>query len=253
MRAGRPRTPIGTHGVVNTRREDGRVVAETRVRDLDGRLRQVRASGPTAAAARNRLMERVRERPSLPSAGALRPTSSFADLADLWLADLDLRDLAANTKENYRTSLRLHVRPAFEHYALAEVTTGRVEWSLTKQAQLSPSQAKQTRTMLNMLFGYALRHDAISRADVVEDPRAPSLRRQDDELRIGLVERVEEAGCPLGIGGSEGERGASEPSQAPVATSSKTCVLHRSGVRTTSCGSGSLNASRKLVAPSAPR
>jgi hypothetical protein len=52
MRTGRPRTPIGTHGAINTRREGGRVVAETRVRDLDGRLRQVRATGPTAASAR---------------------------------------------------------------------------------------------------------------------------------------------------------------------------------------------------------
>ncbi|WP_183408293.1 site-specific integrase [Nocardioides pocheonensis] len=111
-------------------------------------------------------MERIRERPSLPGSGVLRPTSSFADLADLWLADLELRDLASNTKENYRTYLRLHVRPAFEHYTLAEVTTGRVEWFLAKQAKVSPSQAKQTRTMLNMLFGYALRHDAIARNPV---------------------------------------------------------------------------------------
>jgi len=37
------------------------------------------------------------------------------DFADLWLADLELRDLVPNTKENYRTCLRLHVRPAFEH------------------------------------------------------------------------------------------------------------------------------------------
>jgi integrase len=166
MRTGRPRTPIGTHGAINTRREGGRVVAETRVRDLDGRLRQVRASGPTAATARSRLMERIRERPSLPSSGVLQPTSSFADLADLWLADLEVRDLAGNTKENYRTCLRLHVRPAFEHYTLAEVTTGRVEWFLARQAQMSPSQAKQTRTLLNMLFGYALRHDAVARNPV---------------------------------------------------------------------------------------
>lgn len=166
MRTGRPRTPIGTHGTINTRRDGGRVVAETRVRDLDGRLRQVRTSGPTAATARSRLMERIRERPSLPSSGVLRPTSSFADLADLWLADLELRDLAGNTKENYRTCLRLHVRPAFEHYTLAEVTTGRVDWFLAKQAKVSPSQAKQTRTMLNMLFGYALRNDAIARNPV---------------------------------------------------------------------------------------
>src|SRR4051794_38344431 len=166
MRTGRPRTPIGTYGAINTRREGGRVVAETRVRDLDGRLRQVRASGPTAAAARTRLLGRIRERPSLPSGGVLGPTSSLADLADLWLADLELRDLAGNTKENYRACLRLHVRPAFEHYTLAEVTTGRVEWFLAKQAKLSPSQAKQTRTMLNMLFAYALRHDAIARNPV---------------------------------------------------------------------------------------
>ena len=166
MRTGRPRTPIGTYGAINTRRDGGRVVAETRVRDLDGRLRQVRATGPTAAAARARLMERLRERPALPSAGVLRPTSSFADLAELWLADLDLRDLAGNTKENYRTCLRLHVRPAFEHYTLAEVTTGRVEWFLAKQAKVSPSRAKQSRTLLNLLFGFALRHDAIARNPV---------------------------------------------------------------------------------------
>ena len=112
MRTGRPRTPIGTHGTVNTRRTGGRVVAETRVRDLDGRLRQVRATAVTAAAARARLMERLRERPAVPGAGILRPTSRFADLADLWLADLEERDLADNTKEGYRTTLRLHVRPS---------------------------------------------------------------------------------------------------------------------------------------------
>ena len=180
MCTGRPRTPIGTHGAVNTRREGGRVVAETRVRDLDGRLRQVRATGPTAAAARARLMERIRERPALPSAGVLRPTSSFADLADLWLADLELRDLAGNTKENYRTCLRLHVRPAFEHYTLAEVTTGRVEWFLAKQAKMSQSQAKQTRTLLNMLFAYALRHDAslATRSRAPRNCDGPSQRRR---------------------------------------------------------------------------
>ncbi|MGH3499246.1 MAG: hypothetical protein ACRDP1_17465 [Nocardioidaceae bacterium] len=97
MRTGRPRTPIGTHGGINTRREEGRVVAETRVRDLDGRLRQVRAMGPTAAAARSRLMERIRERPAIPSAGVLRPSSAFDDLADLWLTDLELRDLAGGS------------------------------------------------------------------------------------------------------------------------------------------------------------
>jgi integrase len=193
MRTGRPRTPIGTHGAINTRREGGRVVAETRVRDLDGRLRQVRASGPTAAAARTRLMERIRERPSLPSAGVLRPTSSFADLADLWLSDLELRDLAGNTKENYRTCLRLHVRSAFEHYTLAEVTTGRVEWFLAKQAQVSPSQAKQTRTLLNMLFGYALRHDALARNPVEGTSQLRRAKATPQALTIEQITAIREA------------------------------------------------------------
>lgn len=164
--SGRPRTPIGTHGAINTRRTRSGIVAETRVRDLDGRLRQVRATGRTSAAARSLLLERIRERPSLPSEGVLKPTSSFAQLAELWLADLELRDLASNTKENYRGCLHLHVRPAFDHYNLAEITTGRVEWFLARQGKVSPSQARQTRTMLNLLFSYALRHDAISRNPV---------------------------------------------------------------------------------------
>lgn len=193
MRTGRPRTPIGTHGAINTRRHGSSVVAETRVRDLDGRLRQVRTSGPTAAAARTRLMERIRERPSLPSAGVLRPTSSFADLADLWLADLELRDLAGNTKENYRACLRLHVRPAFEHYTLAEVTTGRVEWFLAKQAKVSPSQAKQTRTMLNILFGYALRHDAIARNPVEGTSQLRRAKTTPQALTLEQIAAIREA------------------------------------------------------------
>lgn len=193
MRSGRPRTPIGTHGVINTRREDGRVVAETRVRDLDGRLRQVRARARTAAAARARLLERIRERPTVPTAGVLQPTSSFTDLADLWLADLELRDLATNTKESYRTCLRLHVRPAFEHYTLAEVTTGRVEWFLARQAKASPSQAKQTRTLLNMLFGYALRHDAVVRNPVEGTSQLRRTKAAPKALTIEQISAIRRA------------------------------------------------------------
>ncbi len=123
----------------------------------------------------------------------LRPTSSFADLADLWLADLELRDLAGNTKENYRTCLRLHVRPAFEHYTLAEVTTGRVEWFLAKQAKVSPSQAKQTRTLLNMLFGYALRHDAIARNPVEGTSQLRRAKATPQALTIEQIAAIREA------------------------------------------------------------
>lgn len=193
MRTGRPRTPIGTHGAITTRRVGDRTVAETRVRDLDGRLRQVRVFAPTAAAARTRLKERIRERPAIPSNGVLQPTSSFADLADLWLADLDLRDLADNTKETYRTCLRLHVRPAFEHYTLAEVSTGRVEWFLAKQAKISSSQARATRTILNMLFAFALRHDAIARNPVEGTSPLRRVKATPRALTIEQIAAIREA------------------------------------------------------------
>lgn len=92
--------------------------------------------------------------------------SPFGDLVALWLADLELRDLALGTKESYRDNVRLHVLPAFEHFTLGEITTGRVEWFLKSEAAVSHSQAMHSRTLLNLLFGFALRHDAIARNPV---------------------------------------------------------------------------------------
>ena len=45
MRCGRPRTAIGTYGTVNVRFLGCRYLAETRYRDVDGRLRRVTARG----------------------------------------------------------------------------------------------------------------------------------------------------------------------------------------------------------------
>lgn len=163
---GRPKTPIGAYGSINVRRRGRSMVAESRIRDQDGRLRQIRVAGPTAAAARHRLKERLADRPEQHGGKSLRGSNVFAELAKLWLADLELRDLAEGTRQNYRDILRLHVLPAFEHYTLAEVTTGRVEWFLKAEARASASRAKQSRTVLNLLFAFALRHDAISRNPV---------------------------------------------------------------------------------------
>ncbi len=164
--AGRPRTAIGTYGAVNVRRRGSRALAETRIRDADGRIRHVRITARTAEQARSRLKQRLLSRPGFASGGVLQPSSSFVELAELWLADLEMRDLAEGTKQFYRDQLRLHVRPAFEHYSLGEITTGRVEWFLKSQAALSPSRAKHSRTLINLMFSFALRHDAISRNPV---------------------------------------------------------------------------------------
>jgi integrase len=164
--SGRPRTTIGTYGAVYVMRNGDRCVAETRFRDLDGRLRKVTATGGSPSAATALLKERLLNRAGYGSGGVLGLSSPFGDLVALWLADLDLRELAEGTKESYRDQVRLHVLPAFEHFTLGELTTGRVEWFLRSQAAISHSRARQSRTMLNLLFGFALRHDGITRNPV---------------------------------------------------------------------------------------
>ncbi len=169
------------------------MVAEARVRDHDGRLRQIRVAGRTTAAARHRLKERLADRPAPSGGRSLAATSSFVDLAQLWLADLDLRDLAEGTRQNYRDNLRLHVLPAFEHYTLAEITTGRVEWFLRSEGQTSLSRAKQSRTLLNLLFSFAMRHDAITRNPVQGTSPLPRPRRTPQALTLEQVAAIRAA------------------------------------------------------------
>lgn len=164
--AGRPRTAIGTTGTITVRRREGRAVAETRIRDADGRIRQVRVHARTDEQARSKLKQRLLRRPGYGSGGVLSADSSFVELADLWLADLDGRDIAEGTKQHYRDQLRLHVRPALENYTLGEITTGRVERFLQSQLAYSYARGRHSRTLLNLMFAFALRHDAIARNPV---------------------------------------------------------------------------------------
>lgn len=132
MTGGRPRTPIGTCGEIGVHLRGNRFVAETRYRDLDGRLRKVNATAASRGAAKTLLKERLLVHPGYGSGGRLTLASPFTDLLELWLADLELRDLTEGTRENYRDDLRVHVTPVFEHYSLGEITTGRVEWFLKR-------------------------------------------------------------------------------------------------------------------------
>lgn len=193
MSGGRPRTAIGTYGAVYVMRRADRCVAETRFRDLDGRLRKVTATAGSASAARALLKERLLNRGGFGSGGQLSLASPFGDLAEMWLADLEMRDLADGTKESYRDQVRLHVLPAFEHFALGEVTTGRVERFLSSQAAVSSSRAQRSRTMLNLLFGFALRHDAISRNPVEGTSSLRAPKNQPQALTLQQIAAIRAA------------------------------------------------------------
>ena len=142
--------------------------------------------------------QRLLARPAFGTGGLLDLTSSFRDLAELWLEDLALQKLSEGTKENYRDDLRLHVLPQFEHFTLGEITTGRVEWFLRSEAAVSFSRAKHSRTMLNLLFGFALRHDAIPRNPV---QGTSPLRRPKGEPQALTVDQITAIRTERGLAG----------------------------------------------------
>jgi hypothetical protein len=164
--------------------------------------------------------------------GVLGLGSSFGELVALWLSDLELRELAEGTKERYRDQVRLHVLPALEQFNLGQITTGRVEWFLKSQAAASPSRAKQSRTMLNLLFGFALRHDALSRnqlssaADSNPVEGTSQLRTPENQPRaLALGRSRPSARRPRSGAPSRGTRDRSRTAWS--ATSSRSCSGRR--------------------------
>jgi hypothetical protein len=115
---GRPRTPIGTFGDISyAKTASGQIRARTRFRDDDGQIRRVSATGPTRKAAERNLKEVLSQRTSRAAYAELTPDSSFKQLVELWLEDLDLEGkLAPSTRALYERNIRQLVMPVFEHY-----------------------------------------------------------------------------------------------------------------------------------------
>lgn len=192
--SGRPRTTVGTYGSIHVVQVGrGRFTAYTRYRDTDGRLRQVKATSTSHNNAVSKLKNSLLNRPGYGRGGMLSLTSPFGDLAELWLADLALRELSEGTKKNYRDDVRVHVRPFFDHYTLGEITTGRVESFLKAERVMSYSRAKHARTMLNLLFGFALRHDAIARNPVEGTSPLRKPKGSPEALTLDQIQRIRAA------------------------------------------------------------
>lgn len=192
----RPRTPIGTFGDIEiTAMSGGMVRARVRFRDDDGRMRRVQATGRTRKAAEHRLKEKLAERRSRTvSFGELTPDSSFARLVEIWLEDLDLEGkIAPTTRTLYEWSMRHLVMPAFEHYSLREITVSRVDRFLKAQAKKSYSTAKQSKTVLSLAFGLAVRYEAIHRNPVRETARLRKPPSTAMALTVVQIEAIRHA------------------------------------------------------------
>lgn len=197
MIVARPRTPIGTFGEIHIEKTlDGRARALTRFRDYDGQLRRVRATADTPKAAERKLKEMLAERTEQQvGQGDLTSASSFRHLVDVWLADLDLEDaLAPSTRALYERNMRQLVLPAFEHYALREISVRKVDQFIKTLAKTkSYSMAKQARAVLSLAFGLAVRYDAMRENPVRDTARLRKPPTQAMSLTTQQVDEIRRA------------------------------------------------------------
>ncbi|MDR1293964.1 MAG: site-specific integrase [Bifidobacteriaceae bacterium] len=119
----------------------------------------------TRAGAERALKVKLNERiGALPVGVGLTPDSTFAQLADYWLEDLDVEGrIAKSTRQRYEANLRQLVLPAFQHLTLREIGVARCDLFIKQLAKKSYNRARQAKVVLRLAFGLAVRHEVLLR------------------------------------------------------------------------------------------
>ena len=86
--------------------------AMTRVRDYDGRVRQVERYGRTQGAARTALSTALRDRARVDAEAEITPDTKLAAVAEVWFSEFQRQDRSPTTVAAYRArSIRTSFRP----------------------------------------------------------------------------------------------------------------------------------------------
>lgn len=156
----RPPLPIGTWGNVTVTGTPGNYTARTRFRDFDGVTRQVKRTGKTMGAARANLTADLTERTAVSSDG-ITAESRLSEVAEVWIAECESRDLAPNTIRRYREILDDHVLPGVGNLRVREATVSRLDkFVKTITVNVGAPTAKLCSSCLSGMMKLAVRHDA---------------------------------------------------------------------------------------------
>ncbi|MDD0856710.1 site-specific integrase [Arthrobacter alpinus] len=155
--------PLGSWGNINvTRSAAGTWSARTKYRDMDGKVRLVEARGPSGAAARRNLRQKLADRKT-PRYGLVNSRSRINELIQLFLAELQASDRADRTKDKYEYSVKKYIAPAIGEVRIGEVTSGVIDNFIRKLVENSgPSTARTCGAVMSWMFKLALRHDAVT-------------------------------------------------------------------------------------------
>lgn len=154
MARGRPATPPGTWGEINTfELGTGKVRAETWLRLHNGKSVRVRCTANSKTAAITNLKARCTQRLGSEDTPTLTSASLFSAVVDEWLKQK--ADLSPTTKDRYESAINKHIKPAMGDLRLNEITPLFVDSWL--QAQ-SPGIVSNIKSVLKGAFGMATRH-----------------------------------------------------------------------------------------------
>lgn len=124
----------------------------------------------------------------------LSPESTVADLAAAWLEDVRLHtELAVSTKDLYAREVTAWSCHTSRACACGEVTVGRMDQFIKRQATVSYAHARHSRRVASIMFNFALRQDALHANPVAGTARLAAPKSQPKALTYEEIEQVRHA------------------------------------------------------------
>ncbi|TFC03387.1 tyrosine-type recombinase/integrase [Cryobacterium sp. MDB2-33-2] len=183
----RPQIPAGELGtIIVGLLPSGRYRARASARDDSGALHRLAAVAETEEDARADVRRQAMAF-STGGSGALLPSSTIADVIELWLSQILTRakagSLAYSTYESYEATARVIIVPRCGGVRLDRLTVGRCDRILQRILEEETiSKARRARAVLSLVCGYAVRDDALERNPVRDVQRLPTSPKKESAL-----------------------------------------------------------------------
>ncbi|TDL43870.1 site-specific integrase [Microbacterium oleivorans] len=184
----RPPLELETWGKIRRTTVNGKPTAIAYLRGSDGVTRKMQRHGKTPADAERTLIRAMKARLS-PASEDLSADTTVRQAAEKWLAEPERAELAIATVRRYTDILGTIVRNGFGSVRLGEATVPRVDRFLKSVTETNgPATAKTTRTLLQHVFGLAVRHGAIPSNPVrdvgkIVQPKKPVIAPDEHSIR----------------------------------------------------------------------
>lgn len=158
--------PIGQHGEINYVRGEGKWIARCKIRCNDGVLRQLERTRTSKLGAQMAIEEACKEIAGR-SFGTIDLNTKVKELAHRYMLDVQAKR-TTGTIQTYGTAIR-HIHKRLGMYTIQEATPARLQDFIDYIVRHSGSdQAKSCKTVLNGMFGIAVREGTLNHNPVSE-------------------------------------------------------------------------------------